>query len=89
MSRSALVPLPWRSGTITTPAPGEAVEQRADLVRVERRAVARDEQRALGAARDRGRDAAGRGVGLAGLRRVVDHVRAGLACRGGRAAARR
>ena len=47
-SSSAFVPEPWRSGTITTPAP-PAGEQRVDLGRVERRAVPGNEQDPLGA----------------------------------------
>ena len=64
------MPVPWRSGTITTPALMR--EQRADLARVQRRAVAGDEQDALGAALERGFDPAGGGGGLARLDRVVD-----------------
>ena len=48
-SSSALVPAPWRSGTITTPARPWRASSAVDLVGVERRAVAGHEQRALGA----------------------------------------
>ena len=60
-----------------------AGQQRGDLARVERRAVAGHEQRAPRAAADRGGDAERRGVGLAGLGRIVDDVRARRARGGG------
>ena len=58
-------------------------EQRADLVGVERRAVAGHEQDALGAEREGGLDAERGRRGLAGLAVVVDDPRAGVAGRGG------
>jgi hypothetical protein len=62
---------------------GRAGEQLGDLVGVDGRAVAGDEQRALGAALEGGVDPAAHGRGLADLLRVVHDRRAGLFCGSG------
>ena len=77
--------VPWRSGTITTSpralrtGRGDA-EQRLQLVRVQRGAVAGDAQHALDARRQRVPHADRRRRRLAALGRVAEHHRPELAC---------
>ena len=61
VSSSAFVPVPWRSGTISADGGVDrSREQLLELVGVEQRAVAGDEQHALGAVLERGADALAR-----------------------------
>ena len=79
-SSSPLVPVPWRSG-MTATRPGDMpLERRVELGRIEQRAVAGQQGGARGAERERADDPQGRGLGVAAVVGVAQHLE-----RGGRA----